>query len=304
MSSGKTTLAKSMADCMDADYISWDDSFLHRERSHWGLKDLALNISSMTKDFALSVEEDKDYVIDNWFVWGLKWRTIDDESLNLLDSLVPHEITLLLVGIKDKVLKHRHDKRPHNGINNKDYYGELKLRQEFIFKRFSNFTHSESIKMGWIEKLLSETKIKPGSDIYPRFHSIERCENFHIHWRNLRLVLNEEEWETYCTAIQKAYQRWRSEGKPSPRQVPDKDDPNKKDTKIAPSYLYSGDVNAVHGELPNELAIEKQVDQHYAKNAVHMHYKSLRVDLSVNEFLVFAEEVAKAAESLKGHMGE
>jgi hypothetical protein len=153
--------------------------------------------------------------------------------------------------------------------------------------------------MGWIEKLLASTDIKPNSDIYPDFHSIERCENFHIHWRNLRLVLDEDEWEVYCNSIWSAYQKWCSQGKPSPVEQPDKEDPNKKDTKVPPSYLHRGKVKPTHGELSTELAIEKQVDQHYAKNAVHFHYKSLRLDLSVDEFLLLAEEFSKAADVLK-----
>jgi len=154
--------------------------------------------------------------------------------------------------------------------------------------------------MGWIEKSLSKKTIKPQSDIYADFFSIERCENFHVHFRNIRQVFSENEWEAYCKGIARAYEKWLSEGKPSPIRQPDEEDPSKKDTKIPPNYLFQSKINPIHDELADELAIEKQVDQPYAKDMIHVHYKSLRLDLSVREFLELAEEVDIALQELTG----
>ncbi len=291
MSAGKTTLCKKMSEFMGLNYVSFDDSFMYSK-----------NRNEYIKDFASSIDHQQDYIIDNWFAWEVDWFNDVDDSLNLLDILVPHDITLMLIGVRNDVLINRHKKRPFNGIA--DYFQTIQKRQDRIYENFSRFTnHKGDIKMGWIEKTLSDTDIEPSSDIYSDFHSIERCENFHIHWRNTRLVLDEEEWELYCNSMWSAYQKWCSQGKPSPVELPCKDDPNKKDTKVKPNYLYNGKVKPTHGELPTELAIEKQIDQDYAKNMVHFHYKSLRLDLSVDEFLIIAEEVSKAADVLKKMIG-
>jgi len=153
--------------------------------------------------------------------------------------------------------------------------------------------------MGWIEKLLSKTTVRAVSDIYPDFFSIERCENFHIHFRNIRQVFSEDEWEIYCKGVGVAYHKWVSQGKPSPIVEQEDGDPFKKNTKIPPNYLFQGKVNPVHDELSEELAVEKQIDQPYAKNMIHVHYKSLRMDLSVREFLEFVDEMTLAARELR-----
>jgi hypothetical protein len=292
MSSGKTTFCKRISESIGFEFISFDDRFMEEGYA-------ATDRRKVIKKIALSLDHERDYIIDGWFTWHENWfKDSNDDSLNLLDLLVPHTITIMLMGVKRDLLIDRHNQRPFNGING--YFETLRERQDQLYKNFRKFTTSEGEnKMGWIEKLLSRTEIKPSSDIYSNFHSIERCENFHIHWRNLRLVLDEEEWELFCTSLWSAYQKWCSQGKPSPVEQPDKEDPSKKDTKIKPNYLYSGKVKPKHGELPTELAIEKQIDQHYAKNMVHFHYKSLRMDLSVDEFLIIAEQIAEAADVMK-----
>ncbi len=143
--------------------------------------------------------------------------------------------------------------------------------------------------MGNTIKLLAEKKLKAISDIYSDMHTIERCENFHIHWRNLRMLFSKEEFEVFCKSTISAYNAWIQMGKPNP-------EPN----KSLPEYLYSGKINPIHGERPNDFAIEVQGDLPYMpKNFIHIHYKSLRLDVSHKEFLELADLFIKAKEEFK-----
>ena len=138
--------------------------------------------------------------------------------------------------------------------------------------------------MGNTIKILAEKKLKPEADIYSDFLSFERCENFHIHLRNLRMIFNKEEFDTFCKSTMCALEEWKKQGKPNP-------DPN----KSLPDYLFSSKVNPVHGERPTDFAIEVQGDlPHMPKNMIHIHYKSLRLDVSHEEFLELADLFAKA----------
>ena len=143
--------------------------------------------------------------------------------------------------------------------------------------------------MGNTIKLLAEKKIKAESDVYTDMCSIECCENFHIHLRNLRMLFSKEEFEIICNAILDARINWIRQGKPNP-------DP----TKSLPNYLFTSKINPIHGERPNDFAIEVQGDLPYMpKNMIHIHYKSLRLDVSHKEFLELADLFIKAKEEFE-----
>lgn len=140
--------------------------------------------------------------------------------------------------------------------------------------------------MGNTIKLLAEKKIKAKSDIYTDMHTLERCECFHLHWRNLRMLFNKEEFEIFCKSVVSSYRAWLLSGK----QNPEKD-------KSLPQYLFNSKINPIHGERPNDFAIEVQGDlPHMPLNMIHIHYKSLRLDVSHKEFLELADLFAKAKE--------
>ncbi len=140
--------------------------------------------------------------------------------------------------------------------------------------------------MGNTIKTLAEKKLKAESDIYSDFLSLEICENFHIHWRNLRMLFNKEEFEIFCKSVISSYRAWVLARKPNPEIG-----------KSLPEYLYSGKINPIHGERPNDFAIEVQGDLPYMpKNFIHLHYKSLRLDVSHKEFLELADLFIKAKE--------
>ena len=143
-------------------------------------------------------------------------------------------------------------------------------------------------------KLLVEKKLKPESDIYKDFLSLEICENCHIHWRNLRMLFNKEEFEIFYRAITSAYNQWEKMGKPSPKID------EKNQALIPPTYLCTGKINPIHGERPEDFAIEVQGDlPHMPSSMIHIHHKSLRFDVSHKEFLELADLFAKAKEEYK-----
>ncbi|MHA1852566.1 MAG: hypothetical protein ACTSUF_03555 [Candidatus Heimdallarchaeaceae archaeon] len=143
--------------------------------------------------------------------------------------------------------------------------------------------------MGNTIKLLVNKEVKAVSDIYPDMFSIERCEDFHIHWRNLRLIFNKKEFEKFYRAIKHAYNEWVYKGRPDP-------EPN----KSLPDYLFSSKINPIHGRRPTDFRIEVQGDLPYMpKNMIHIHYKSLRLDVSHKEFIELAEAFTKALKEFK-----
>jgi len=140
--------------------------------------------------------------------------------------------------------------------------------------------------MGNTIKILAEKKLKEVSDVYSDMHTIERCEDFHIHHRNLRMIFTKEEFDRFCKAVLHAWIKWERQGKPAP-------EPG----KSLPDYLFTSTINPIHGRRPKDFAIEIQGDLPYMpKNMIHLHYKSLRLDVSHKEFLELADLFIKAKE--------
>jgi len=143
--------------------------------------------------------------------------------------------------------------------------------------------------MGNTIKILAEKKLKEVSDIYSDMHTIERCEDFHIHWRNLRMIFTKEEFDKFCKAIIHAWTKWQRQGKPEPEEG-----------KSLPEYLFASNINPIHGRRPKDFAIEIQGDlPHMPKNMIHIHYKSLRLDVSHDELIELADLFAKAKEEFE-----
>ena len=73
----------------------------------------------------------------------------------------------------------------------------------------------------------------------------------------------------------------------------------------APEYLFIGKINPVHGERPRDFAIEVQGNLPYMpRDMVHIHYKSLRLDVSHREFVELAEAFTSALHEFKLWRGE
>ena len=129
--------------------------------------------------------------------------------------------------------------------------------------------------MGKIKRVLAQKQLRHISDIYSDLFTVERCENFHIHIRNLRLMFNKDEFEYFCNTIKASYDEWIRRGRPYPEKE-----------KSVPDYLFNGKINSTHGERPTDFAIEEQDHSQVPwmpKDMHHIHYKSLRLDVSGKE---------------------
>lgn len=142
--------------------------------------------------------------------------------------------------------------------------------------------------MGTAKDILSEKKIKAESKHYSDFFDAEICEDFHIHWRNTRLQFNTEEFEKFCCGIIDTYNTWVKIGKTEPRPE-----------WTLPKYIYGPvKVNQRHGINPENTRIEIQKQPDY----IHFHYKSIRLDLSIEEFLEIAKLFLNAKKKIQsGH---
>jgi len=61
--------------------------------------------------------------------------------------------------------------------------------------------------------------------------------------------------------------------------------------------LAGGEVEVVPDESPGKLVVEDNVGE-----AIHLHWRNVRLEMSVEDFRTFAEHVARAAEvTASGH---
>lgn len=149
--------------------------------------------------------------------------------------------------------------------------------------------------MGRIKNLLYQKEIKPKSDNWADMYSFEVCEDFHLHWKNLRLQFSQDEWQHFTQAVAYALQQWEMKGCPPPlphQKLPIylKQDPNKV-LNVQPEHDIRG----------TDFSIE---DDDLNGPSVHVHYRSLRLDLSHPEFLEMAEGFAEALKKYKEIYGE
>lgn len=138
--------------------------------------------------------------------------------------------------------------------------------------------------MGKVKHLLKTQTISAKSDRYSNLYSVERAEDgFHIHWRNLRMEFNKPEFEIFINIISGAKQKWEAENKP-----------DKTDEGIV--CYDTGNIPPEHGINPHNLRVEWD---ELMGDAIHIHYKSNRIELSISEFLLFAETIQGAYLELK-----
>jgi len=134
MSVGKTTLAKVLSEFSNYEYIDFDQ-LVYGDRV---LSDKTEDI----QEFSKTLDPDKNYVIDNWFKWDKGWYSNinKDTTLQSLDSFIPHDLTLALVGASSPTLVKRHNKRSWNGILNSFFYQNISHFQSLIYEAFLRFT--------------------------------------------------------------------------------------------------------------------------------------------------------------------
>lgn len=127
---------------------------------------------------------------------------------------------------------------------------------------------------------------------------VECCEHFHVHYRNLRILLSERDFVSMAEGMRDALKRWEMRGKPATgegvhielcrKEVALKPvDDNKMKVNLNDNlYLkHDGKIFADGAGLDD-------------KNYIHLKIKDLRLELTVDEFNDLAETIAEAKENL------
>jgi tRNA A-37 threonylcarbamoyl transferase component Bud32 len=149
--------------------------------------------------------------------------------------------------------------------------------------------------MGKVIRHLAEGTV-PDKTIFDRRFVAECCETFHVHWRNLRLELSPENWKQMLAAFLEADRVWRANGSPDKH-------PHLELTR----FLRSGDTlngTSVGAELCENLyktappPFGTDAEFYEEDEFVHFHYRDLRVEMSVEDFLAFSAVMAEARERL------
>ncbi len=143
--------------------------------------------------------------------------------------------------------------------------------------------------MGKVIRLLAASKLSQNTIFNSRF-VVECCENFHLHWRNIRLELTPQNFSAIAQTVEAGTRFWQAQGSPSSH----------------PHLELSRAVIQNPICQPSELKIElcenlykiheTSKDSHFLEEDafVHLHYRDLRVEMSNEEFHRFARTVTEA----------
>ncbi|HWB23113.1 MAG TPA: glycosyltransferase [Gaiellaceae bacterium] len=138
----------------------------------------------------------------------------------------------------------------------------------------------------------------PANTVFDRRFVLECCERFHIHWRNIRLELTPENWIGFVNTFEQAIATWRANG--SPRQH--------EHLELARYLMDTSEI--VH---PTEVEVElcenlyKNLRETHGADAefweedafVHFHYRDMRFEMSIEDFLGFSKAMADGRERLQ-----
>lgn len=142
--------------------------------------------------------------------------------------------------------------------------------------------------MGYTRKILSEKKLHDKSVFYTDNLRIDIAESVHLHFRNFRLELSMEEWKTLVKGFLLGWIRWFWRGRPHYQQTSNH------------FTLYQDTVDPVAGAghksviRGSSLLVELSQFSDY----IHIHHRNTRHELTVDEFLEYANEITKARDEL------
>lgn len=141
--------------------------------------------------------------------------------------------------------------------------------------------------MGLINKIYSEKKTTPSSRMYSDHFTIERTENFHVHLRNLRIELDKNEYRIMSTGFIFGFIKWILTGM-------------KEKTPGENQFLFLDKVpnspSLLNGfTTSNEIRVELQQWSDF----VHIHYKNIRLEFTVDEAKEFVSTIAESLEGLE-----
>lgn len=151
--------------------------------------------------------------------------------------------------------------------------------------------------MGHCRKILKWSPVGSISAFYSDLFSVELAENFHIHLRNLRLELDHVEFEQLAKGFSEALKNWKRRGRPHTEKYEHVHDPlvtlHRSRISPIPSLWNSYTAN-------DEMRVELQQWADY----IHLHYRNLKLEFTVSEFLDFAATIEEARRNLEREIEE
>lgn len=127
---------------------------------------------------------------------------------------------------------------------------------------------------------------------------VEIAEKVHVHYRNLRILLSEQDWISFAQGVRDGFDRWVKRGSPTPKEG-QHIELCRKSVGINPQDKDSIRINlnrnlytANEGRIFSEGADFKDPDY------IHLKIRDLRIELSNDEFKALAQAVIEAKEKL------
>lgn len=126
---------------------------------------------------------------------------------------------------------------------------------------------------------------------------VEVCESFHVHYRNLRIVLSQKDWENFGKGMSDAWDRWNKRGKPDCGQGhmelcrkevalnPLDNEACKINLNKNLYTLHDGKIFAEGADL---------IDDTY----IHLKIRDLRIELTKSEFKELARVIKEADDAI------
>ena len=151
--------------------------------------------------------------------------------------------------------------------------------------------------MGHTLKPLARTEITKETIFNNRF-VIEICEKVHTHYRNLRIIQSLDDFITMADGFNSAINRWKKRGCPGTGKG--------MHIELCRKQIAVTDENNFIQVNLNENLYNKNTDGIYSDGVefleekyIHVKYRDLRFEMSINEFKEFANVITQAAKELE-----
>lgn len=151
--------------------------------------------------------------------------------------------------------------------------------------------------MGQTIKILAKESL-PGQPVFKNRFVIEVCEKFHLHYRNLRLTFNLIDFIKFVEGVRDGFKRWTARGNPEP-------DKKNHIELVRKQIALDDELDTVQINLNRNL-YKVVKDKIFSEGAgidsegyIHLKIRDIRVELTINEFLVIADAFKKADKKFK-----
>lgn len=144
---------------------------------------------------------------------------------------------------------------------------------------------------------LSKNKVEPKTIFNNRF-VVEICEQVHVHYRNLRILMSLTDWVEFAKGNADALKRWESRGCPVPAEGTHIELCRKEVAKSSPANdEITINLNRNLYKV-NEGRIFSEGADLEGKDYIHLKIRDLRIEMTKEEFLALSDACIEAKEKL------